>query len=65
MKKFEYKTIKTEHEGFWNPKLNFESIEAKLNSLGSEGWELVSCIESNMHQGLSNEVYFFMKREIG
>jgi Domain of unknown function (DUF4177) len=64
MKKFEYKVIKTKQEGFWDPQVNGDNLEAKLNTLGVLGWELTSATETNSYQGATKEIVLFLKREI-
>jgi hypothetical protein len=64
MKKFEYKTLKTQEEGFWVGSVNIEKLELYLNKLGLVGWELVSAIETNKHHGTINEIILLFKREI-
>ncbi|MCP9770179.1 DUF4177 domain-containing protein [Lacihabitans sp. LS3-19] len=63
MKKYEYKVLKTKQEGFWNPEIKSEELMQKLNALGAEGWEMVSAVDTNKHQGITNEVVLFFKRE--
>lgn len=63
MKKYEYKVITTTEEGFWDPKVQEQKIEAELNKLGSEGWELTSVIDTNNYQGKTKEIVLFLKRE--
>lgn len=64
MKKFEYKTLKTREKGFWSSKVDADELEAYLNKLGREGWELVSSFETNTYQGSTNEIVLIFKREI-
>ncbi len=64
MKKFEYKTFQAKEEGFWGSTLNTEKIELYLNRLGSEGWELVSVLETNHGHGSTNQIVFLLKREM-
>ncbi|MCF8324656.1 MAG: DUF4177 domain-containing protein [Leadbetterella sp.] len=63
MKKYEYKIIKTTQEGFWDPKVNDVDLTSKLNTLGKEGCEMVSAVETNSHQGSTKEIVLFFKRE--
>ncbi len=64
-KKFEYKTLTTKEErGFWSSKMDTATLEMRLNKLGSEGWELVSVVETNRYEGSTNEIIFVFKREI-
>ena len=63
MKKYEYKIIKTTQKGFWDPKVNEVDLTSKLNTLGQEGWEMISSVETNAYQGATREIMLFFKRE--
>lgn len=62
MENWEYKTIKVEPKGFFGGKVDLNELEAELNTLGRNGWELVSTFETNMSQGASREVVCVFKR---
>ena len=40
MKKFEYKTISIPTKGWMKDKHDIEALDAQLNELGKQGWEL-------------------------
>lgn len=63
MKKYEYKIFKTKPEGVWKTKVESDKLEAEINKMGSEGWELVSVMDTNMGHGHTNEIILFFKRE--
>ncbi len=63
MKKYEYKILKTKPEGFWKNQVESEKLEGEINNMGSEGWELVSVMDTNMGHGHTNEILLFFKRE--
>lgn len=63
MKKYEYKTFKTKPEGTWRTNVESGKLEAEMNQMGSEGWELVSVMDTNWGQGATNEIILFFKRE--
>ncbi|MCD8538572.1 MAG: DUF4177 domain-containing protein [Leadbetterella sp.] len=63
MKKYEYKIFKTKPEGFWGTKVESEKLETEINKLGSEGWELVSTMDTNAGYGATQEIILFFKRE--
>lgn len=42
MEKWEYKIVMSELKGFIKSKLD-PAMEAGMNELGGEGWELISC----------------------
>jgi Domain of unknown function (DUF4177) len=58
MKKFEYEVVDIPFNA-WSGKLNID-IEATLNQLGLEGWELV--LKQQLYEGGTNSLVF--KREI-
>ena len=61
--KWEYKTIKTDTEGFLvGGKFDQDSFEQVLNGLGEQGWELVSVFDTNMEGGKSRHVIAILKR---
>jgi hypothetical protein len=55
MEQWEYKTIKFFTKGFFTG--------GKLdNTMGSQGWDLISCFDTSQHQGSSKEVICVFKR---
>ena len=64
MKKFEYKILDVPAKGFLGGKINFQELTDKLNTMGKEGWELVTGTDTNMHQGASRGLVMILKREI-
>lgn len=62
--KFEYKTIKFETTGFAGGILDVDKFNTKLNELGRDGWELVTCFDTNYSQGGSRFVIAVLKREM-
>ena len=63
--KFEYKLVK--HKiGNWmgSVKSDFGDIDNEYNSLGNEGWELVSLMDTNKYQGQSDCIVAVFKRKI-
>lgn len=61
MEIWEYKTIKEEIHGFMDRSINEADFSNKLNDLGAQGWELVSCITIDQN-GYSKEVVAVLKR---
>ncbi len=43
--------------------LDMDVFQNELNELGAEGWELVSCFDTNMNQGQSRYVIAVFKRK--
>lgn len=64
MERWEYKSIKVHTTGWFGGKLDTDSFDAELNSLGSEGWELTSCFDTSQSQGSSREVIAVFKRKV-
>lgn len=60
MQKWEYRTVKLDAEGWVDRRVDFELLDEKLNSIGGEGWELVSVI--HVISGSVNSVIAFLKR---
>ncbi|MFB4324650.1 DUF4177 domain-containing protein [Priestia sp. BR_2] len=59
----EYKTLKYKTGGFLGGKVNEEEFEDLLNSYGIDGWELISCFDTSVHQGQSRDIIAVMKRK--
>jgi hypothetical protein len=57
MKKFEYLVYKVELS-FWTKDVDDSDLQANLNYLGSQGWEIVSSVEKTHY------LVLFLKREI-
>ncbi|HWB06484.1 MAG TPA: DUF4177 domain-containing protein [Verrucomicrobiales bacterium] len=69
MKRFEYRIVKGEvSRGAWifnlGGNVDEESLEGEINSLGQQGWELASSLETSMAGGRSRSVLFIFKREL-
>lgn len=62
MQKWEYKTLKIKTHGFFGGKIDEEDLEAQLNEYGEDGWEVVSCFDTNQSEGSSLNVVIVMKR---
>lgn len=65
MEKWEYKSIKTKTEGFLGGKLDLNEFEFSLNTLGEQGWELVSTFSTTQGEGSTREVISVFKRKLG
>lgn len=66
MKKFEYKVLTMDIRQGWSltaVKLDGNSLMEKLEEYGSDGWELVNTVDTNLHEGGSNELVLIFKRE--
>lgn len=62
MTAWEYRVLKVEIGRFTGPKVDVSTLEAALDTLGAEGWELVSTMDTNIAKGASDELVLFMKR---
>ena len=62
MEKWEYTSFKVETKGFAGGILDIENYNSKLNELGEQGWELVSCISTNAGYGATREIISVFKR---
>jgi hypothetical protein len=65
LEKWEYKSIKTKTEGFLGGKLDLNEFEFSLNTLGEQGWELVSTFSTTQGEGSTREVISIFKRKLG
>ena len=64
MEKFEYKVVVYDTKGFWGGKVEAGQLENRLNLIGNDGWELVSCTNSNQSYGSSVSIVCIFKRKI-
>jgi len=64
--KWEYKTLKMDAAGVWlsQGRLDEAKLEALMNQLGSQGWELVSAFDTNRGGGATRDVVAIFKRPI-
>ncbi|USG66964.1 DUF4177 domain-containing protein [Brevibacillus ruminantium] len=62
MEKWEYRSMKVHTGGFLGGKLDVDEFQDMLNKLGAEGWELISCFDTNQSHGASREVITVFKR---
>ncbi|MEZ6143467.1 MAG: DUF4177 domain-containing protein [Zavarzinella sp.] len=63
MRRWEYKTIKFEAEGFWQGgKIDATRLEAALTQLGAVGWELVTIVTATAGQGWTKDIVAVLKR---
>ena len=62
--RWEYTTLKIEPTGFFGGKVNTDELTAQLTELGSQGWELVTSIETSYVDGGSREAVLVLKRPV-
>ncbi len=61
---WEYKTLEFSTKGFWvGGILDTMSFNDELNKAGKDGWELVSLVNTNQHQGASRKIIAVFKKE--
>ena len=61
MTKFEYKVVEIKLKSMWTSEIAPETIEQKINEVGSEGWELISAL-SKETTGMIIGITFIFKR---
>ena len=65
MIKFEYKVLDVPAKGFWfGGKVDHQELSDKLNSLGKQGWEVVSMSNTNMYNNASRSLIIILKRSL-
>ena len=62
--KWEYKTIKLAATGFLGGKFDESTLDAFMNDLGREGWELASAFDTNKSYGETRDVVVIFKRQL-
>jgi hypothetical protein len=61
---WEYKTVKTPATGgFLGGKFDEVALEARLNELGGQRWELVAAFATHQGYGQSRDIVAIFKRE--
>ncbi len=59
---WEYKVITLRTEGFWGGKIDVAQMEALMNSLGHDEWELTAAFDTNEGYGRTRDVVVLFKR---
>ncbi|MBN1593065.1 MAG: DUF4177 domain-containing protein [Candidatus Coatesbacteria bacterium] len=62
--KWEYKTIQMGAGGLIGGRISTDKLEALMNSLGSEGWELVTSFATSFGAGMTRDAVLIFKRKI-
>lgn len=60
--KWEYRSARLEVGGWVGPKLDLVQLDATLNALGAEGWELVSALDLAKADGKTGAIVALFKR---
>ncbi|TDN40336.1 DUF4177 domain-containing protein [Hymenobacter sp. UV11] len=63
MKKFEYLLLDTV-SGFFSG-IDYQELTNRLNQLGSQGWEVVSVVDTIFTHNMVRGLLFTLKREVG
>jgi hypothetical protein len=61
--KWEYKTIKLEASGIMGGKLDEKKLDAMMNELGEQGWEISAAFYTNMQAGTTRDAIIIFKRQ--
>ena len=59
---WEYMTLTLGATGIFGGIVNEDTLTAKLNELGGDGWELVTAFDTNMMHGRTRDVIAVLKR---
>lgn len=62
--RWQYRVIKIGIGGFVGHQTSMEKLEAVLDQLGQEGWELVDVEDTSVQRGVSDDLLFFFKRPV-
>jgi hypothetical protein len=63
MDRFEYKVLDVPAKGIWfGGKIDHQELSDKLNTLGQQGWEVVSMSSTNMYNNASRGMIIILKR---
>ena len=63
MEIYEYKVVVYDTKGFFGGTVESNQLENKLNHLGYDGWELVSCTSTSQSYGSSKSIVCIFKRK--
>ncbi len=59
---WEYKTLLIKPGGFLGGKIDQSELDGSLESLGREGWELVTVLGASAYEGSSRNIVLIFKR---
>jgi hypothetical protein len=59
---WEYKTVKLGATGFLGGKVDESKLDAVMNDLGRNGWELAAAFDTNQANGSTRDVVAIFKR---
>ena len=61
--KWEYRSVRLDVGGWVGPKVDLAELDATLNSVGAEGWELVNALDLNQSDGKTTAIVALFKRQ--
>ena len=61
--RWEYKTVTLGTGGFMGGKFESKTLDAMLNELGRDGWEMVSAFDTSQGAGMPREIVAIFKRQ--
>ncbi|MPM54666.1 hypothetical protein SDC9_101445 [bioreactor metagenome] len=64
MEQFEYKTLFTDAKGVLGGKVNESQLQADLNELRQQGWELVNTVATAQSYGSTRWLISIFKRKM-
>ena len=59
---WEYKTVKLGATGLFGGKVDESKLDALMNDLGRNGWELAAAFDTNQDYGATRDVVAIFKR---
>lgn len=62
--RWEYRTVKLATSGFLGGKFDENQLDAYMNQLGSQGWELVTGFDTNKSYGETRDVVVIFRRPL-
>jgi hypothetical protein len=60
--KWEYKTVKLKAKGFMGGQFEESQLDAMMNDLGRDEWELAAAFDTNQDFGSTRDVVVLFKR---
>ena len=63
--KWEYKTVKLKAKGLLGGKFEEAELDATMNDLGLDGWELAAAFDTSQSYGSTRDVVVIFKRPKG
>ena len=61
--RWEYRVGLIDVSGLFNPNINVDEIGQYFNSVGDEGWELVTVVDVNRGNGATSALLAILKRQ--